>query len=86
VDLDESTSMIVVGVVMLIVGFALSLPREGGVPGSEAIRHVDLGMGTFVTTPGRQPPKRDRDRSTVVRTMLGVLLVIGGFAVIYLSL
>lgn len=58
--------MIAIGVIFLVVGFALIVP-SGSVPGSYAIRNVKLGNSHIIKTPGfGERPARRRRLLTVV--------------------
>ena len=65
-SIQRSDLVIGIGVVFLIVGFALIIP-SGSVPGSYAIRNVKLGSSHIVKTPGfGERPARRRRMWTVV--------------------
>jgi hypothetical protein len=74
--------VLVAGIIMLLIGFALVVPR-GGVTGSTAARNVTLGMQRVFETRGYQgvPGRRYR----VIQVLVGVVLVAGGLALIAAS-
>lgn len=63
--------MVVLGVMLLVVGFVLMVP-SGSVPGSVAIRNVRIGSSHVMETPGHRAEFARRTKWTKV--LLGVAL------------
>jgi hypothetical protein len=74
--------VVAVGIVLLLIGFALVVPR-GGVPGSAAARNVTLGFQRVFTTRGYDglPSRRYR----VIQVLVGLVLAAGGIALVAAS-
>jgi hypothetical protein len=72
--------MIFVGIVLVLVGLALVIPR-GGVSGSAAARNVRIGTGLFQT---RGYQERLKHGSRVVVVLAGVAMIVGGALMIWL--
>jgi hypothetical protein len=74
--------MIALGLLLVLVGFALMVPR-GGVPGSAAVRNVSLGWSRIFTTAGYQgvPSRRYR----VIQVLMGLVVIAGGMVIIATS-
>ncbi len=71
--------MIALGVLLVLVGFALVASR-GGIPGSTAGRNVSLGMQRVFKTPGYQGVPSWRYR--LIQIVAGLILIAGGMALI----
>ncbi len=71
--------MIALGLLMVLVGFALMVTR-GGVPGATAHRNVSLGKQRIFTTDGYQGVPSWRYR--LIQILIGLALVAGGMVVI----
>lgn len=71
--------MLAVGIILVLVGFALVVPR-GGVPGSAAVRNVSLGRQRVFSTPGYTDHPSVRYR--VIRIVIGLVMVVGGVVLI----
>ncbi|MEP7201528.1 MAG: hypothetical protein ABI894_02905 [Ilumatobacteraceae bacterium] len=74
--------MIVFGLLLVLVGFALVVSR-GGVTGSVAARNITLGRSQLFRTRGYQdnPSKRYR----IIQVLLGLAMLAGGLALIAAS-
>lgn len=74
--------MIAVGIIVLLVGFALVVPR-GAMPGSTSARNVTMGSQRVFATRGYQGlPSR---RSRAIQVVVGVVLIVAGILVIAAS-
>ena len=74
--------MIALGLLLVLLGFAIMVPR-GGMAGSTARRNVIVGFRVF-QTPGYQggvPSWKYR----VVRVLLGLVVMAGGMVLIAIS-
>jgi uncharacterized membrane protein HdeD (DUF308 family) len=73
--------MVAVGVVVLLIGFALITPR-GSTPGSVAHRIVRFNnlSGPF-TTPGYEQRSIPSWRATLLRILIGLALIAAGLAI-----
>jgi len=71
--------MIALGLLFVLIGFACVVSR-GAMPGSVAARNVTLARSQLFRTRGYQdnPSKRYR----IVQVLLGVAMLVGGFALI----
>jgi hypothetical protein len=74
--------VIVLGLLLVLVGFAVIVPR-GGMPGSVAARNVTLGRSQLFRTRGYQGNPSTRHR--IVQVLLGLAMLAGGFALIAIS-
>ncbi len=74
--------MLAVGVVMVLVGFALVVPR-GSMPGSASARNVSLGRQRVFVTRGDQGTQSLRYR--VVKSIAGLVVVAVGIILIAAS-
>lgn len=74
--------MIVIGLVLVLVGFAFIVSR-GGMPGSVAVRNVTLGRSQLFRTRGYQGTPSMRYR--LIQVLLGLAMVAGGMALIAAS-
>ena len=77
-----STSLrcvIAVGLIAVLVGFALVVPR-GSMPGSASARNVRVGGLQVFSTPGPQGLPSLRYR--IIRSLIGLVLVVAGFILI----
>ena len=84
---DVSSVQIVVwlGIVLLLVGFVTVAPR-GLTPGGAAHRNVPLGgVGGLVSTPGYQREDEDTRRRTIVRLLMGAVLLGAGLVCILVA-
>lgn len=66
--------MVAIGLLLLVVGVALLVPR-GSSPGSIAARNVPLGTSHIERTPGYQEAPTGRARWTRVGIALGLLAI-----------
>ena len=73
--------MIVAGMILVLVGFAMIVPR-GGLPGSAAARNIRIGAQQF-STPGRQGVQSTKFR--VIQTLMGLVVLAGGIIMIAVS-
>jgi hypothetical protein len=73
--------MIAVGLLLVLVGFVMLIPR-GGMPGSASTRNVTLGTQRF-STPGRQGVQSTRFR--VIQILMGVVVLAAGIILIATS-
>ena len=64
------------GVILVLVGFALVIPR-GGISGSAAVRNVDMGLQGVHRTPGYQdaPDRRLSRHHAAARVLIGFALM-----------
>lgn len=74
--------MIALGLLLVLVGFALIVPR-GGMPGSTAARNISLGRSQLFRTAGYQGTPSWRYR--VIQTLMGLVVIAGGFIIIATS-
>lgn len=74
--------MIALGLLLVLVGFALIAPR-GGITGSTARRNVSLGFVHLFKTPGYQGVQSWRYR--LIQVLVGVMLLVGGVVLIAIS-
>jgi hypothetical protein len=74
--------VLALGVVMVLVGFALVVPR-GGMPGSASARNVVMGSQRVFATRGYQGTPSRRFR--VIQVLIGLVVVAGGIALIAAS-
>lgn len=74
--------MIFLGLLVVLVGFALVVPR-GSVPGTTAARNVSLGMQRIFQTRGYDglPTRRYR----VIQVLLGLAMIVGGLFIVAAS-
>ncbi len=79
---EYAPRVLAVGIILLLIGFALVVPR-GGVAGSTAARNVTLGSQRVFTTRGYDgvPSRRYR----VIQVAVGLVLVAAGIALIAAS-
>ena len=73
--------MIAVGLLLVLVGFAIIVPR-GAMAGSSARRNVLLGFKVF-QTPGYQGVMSWKGR--LVQVLLGLVVMAGGMVIIAIS-
>ena len=73
--------MLILGMLLVLVGFAMIVPR-GGMPGSASARNIRIGPQRF-STPGRQGEQSTRFR--VIQTLMGVVVLAGGIVIIAVS-
>lgn len=73
--------MIALGLLLVLVGFAIMVPR-GGMAGSSARRNVILGFRVF-QTPGYQGVVSWKYR--VIRVLSGLVVMAGGIVIIAIS-
>jgi hypothetical protein len=80
--LQYDRRVLAVGVVVLLIGFALVVPR-GSVAGTTAARNVRLGSQRIFVTRGYDglPTRRYR----VIQVVIGLVLVAAGIALIAAS-
>ena len=71
--------MVWLGIVLMLIGFVLIMPR-GALAGSAAIRNVPMPSRQLVRTPGYQPAPTGRIRAA--RLVIGGVCLIVGFAII----
>lgn len=74
--------MIAVGLLVLLIGFAMVVPR-GSMPGSASARNVSLGSQRVFVTRGDQGIQSLRYR--VIKTLAGLVLVAVGIILIAAS-
>jgi hypothetical protein len=74
--------MIVAGLFLVLVGFALMAPR-GGLPGATAARNISLGRTTLFRTRGYQDVPSRKYR--VIQVLMGLVVMAGGFVLIAVS-
>ena len=74
--------MISLGLLLVVIGFALIVPR-GAVAGSAARRNVTLGGSQLFTTRGYDGTPSTRYR--IIRVLLGLAMIAGGVALIATS-
>jgi hypothetical protein len=74
--------MIWLGMLLVLLGFALVTPR-GLMPGSVAVRQMERFPLDIVTTPGYQAEPARRAR--VIRALVGLALLIGGIVLIVIA-
>jgi len=73
--------MILVALVLLIVGFALVMPRDS-TPGSIGNRQARQGSLEIVRTPGDSSAA---GRSVASRNVVGLVLMVAGVALMFLG-
>lgn len=73
--------MIAIGLLLVLVGFAIIVPR-GAMAGSSARRNVLLGFKVF-QTPGYQGVMSWKGR--LVQVLLGLVIMAGGMVMIAIS-
>jgi hypothetical protein len=74
--------MIAVGLLLVLVGFAMVASRSA-VPGATAHRNVSLGFQRIFTTPG--PDGLPSRRYRVIQVLAGLVVIAGGMALIAAS-
>jgi hypothetical protein len=74
--------VLAVGVVLVLVGFALVVPR-GAMPGSTSARNVVMGSQRVFTTRGYQGTPSRRFR--LIQVLMGLVVVAGGIVLIAAS-
>lgn len=74
--------MIVLGLLFVLVGFALLIPR-GGLPGSASVRNVELSWQRFFNTRGYGELPSWKYR--LIQVILGLVVMAGGFVLIATS-
>jgi hypothetical protein len=74
--------MIALGLLLVLVGFALMVPR-GGVPGSASVRNVQLSWQRFFNTRGYGDLPSWKYR--LIQIAMGLVVMGGGIVVIALS-
>jgi hypothetical protein len=75
--------MVLLGALLLLLGFILVLPR-GGLPGATAARNVRMGMQGVFQTPGYQQRDDGREPKSWKRVVLGLGLI--GLGVLFIAL
>ena len=73
--------MIAGGVVLILVGFVLAIPR-GALAGSTSHRVTRTNLGLYDA--GEAPRERSR-RNTLIRVAIGLSFLAGGFAMVSLA-
>jgi sensor domain CHASE-containing protein len=73
--------MIAVGVILVLVGFAM-LASRGSVPGATAARNVRMGPQMF-STRGHEGEQSTRYR--VIQIAMGLVVLVGGIVIIAVS-
>jgi hypothetical protein len=71
--------VIALGLLLVLVGFALMVPRNS-VPGTTAARNVSLGWQRIFTTPGYQGDPSRRYR--IIQILMGLVVMAGGMVII----
>jgi hypothetical protein len=74
--------MIALGLLLVLVGFALTASR-GGVTGSTASRNVSIGRVHLYTTPGYQDTPSRKYR--FLQIFVGLILMVGGVLLIAIT-
>ncbi|HEY4610916.1 MAG TPA: hypothetical protein VFE86_04970 [Ilumatobacteraceae bacterium] len=74
--------MIAIGFVLMLIGFALVVPRGGGT-GSVAHRNVRVGPADVTTTPGYGTDTSRRARIGI--RLVGLAMLVGGLVLIVLA-
>ena len=72
--------MIVLGLLLMFIGFMIIVPR-GGISGSAAARNVGMGMQGIQRTPGYRK-SRESGRSSSVRIAIGVVMFSVGLVLV----
>ena len=80
--LRYAAEVVAAGVILLLVGFALVVPR-GGVPGSASMRNVTLGMQRISTRGYAGEPSSRRSR--IIQVVIGLAVAGAGIALIAAS-
>lgn len=75
-------AMVAVGLVLMLIGFALVVPRGGGT-GSVAHRNVRVGPADVTTTPGYGADTSSRARIGI--RVAGAVLLVGGVILIVIA-
>jgi hypothetical protein len=74
--------MIALGMLLVLVGFAIMVPR-GGVPGSAAARNVQLGWQRIFNTRGYGEVPSWKYR--LIQVLMGLVVMAAGFVLIAVS-
>lgn len=74
--------MVAVGMLLVLVGFALMAPR-GGIPGSAAARNVKIGWMRVMNTRGYDGTPTRRYRA--IQVLMGLVVMAGGIVIIAVS-
>jgi hypothetical protein len=74
--------VIALGILLVLVGFALIVPR-GAMPGSTAARNISMGRSQLFRTAGYQGVPSWRYR--LIQTLMGLVVIAAGFVVIATS-
>jgi hypothetical protein len=74
--------MVAVGLLLVLVGFALVVSR-GGMPGSASNRQVRLGFAKVFTTAG--PTGVPSLKYRVIQVLMGLVVMAGGMLLIAMS-
>ena len=74
--------MIVLGLLFVLFGFALIVPR-GGIPGSAAVRNVELSWQRFFNTRGYGELPSWKYR--LIQVLMGLVVMAGGIVLIAVS-
>ena len=74
--------MIAVGLLLVLVGFAVVIPR-GALPGSAAARNVSVGPWRMPTTRGYDGEPSSRFR--LIQVLSGLVMIAGGIVIIAVS-
>lgn len=82
-QLASLVSIVALGALLLIIGFALVIPR-GSTPGSSAARNINMGLQGIHQTPGYQG-EGDSRRGTINRVLVGLLFFALGIVCIALA-
>jgi hypothetical protein len=73
---------IAVGLILMVVGFAFVVPRDGGI-GSISHRNVRVGPADVTTTPGYGADTSWRARVAI--RLVGLAMLVGGLVLILIA-